>query len=161
MQVGGIWSDAYKVAEGASRCHRTLLFSKHVAVRRSSSWLANITSIFKKDEEDPGDCRPVKLTSSAGGFLEWILLKAISKHLKVIGKSVWIYRCKSCLTNLIAFSGELTDSALFNVFLIMSLMRHNTPSKISWMVANWGEGSYLGWPWQGGELNWQKPPEAE
>lgn len=30
---------------------------------------------------------PVRLTSSAGQFLEQILLKAISKHLKVIGNS--------------------------------------------------------------------------
>lgn len=45
-------------------------------VREGSPWLANITPIFRKNENnDMGDCRPVSVTSHAGNFLEQILLQ--------------------------------------------------------------------------------------
>lgn len=54
------------------------------------------------------------------------------------------------------------ESAPFNVFLIIWIIRHNIPSRISWMTANWvkwlwgvyasGQEFYLGWPSQAREI---------
>ncbi|KFV78543.1 hypothetical protein N308_15395, partial [Struthio camelus australis] len=44
---------------------------------------ANVTPVFKKGkEEDPGNYRPVSLTSIPGKVMEQLILEAISKHLE-------------------------------------------------------------------------------
>ncbi|GAB0184817.1 mitochondrial enolase superfamily member 1 [Grus japonensis] len=69
--------------------------------------------IYKKDlKEEPGNYRPISLTSVPRNVMEQILLGAITSQMKhVIWKSQHRFtRGKSCLTNLIAFYDKVTCS---------------------------------------------------
>ncbi|GAB0182431.1 mitochondrial enolase superfamily member 1 [Grus japonensis] len=69
---------------------------------------ANVTLVFKKSKkEDPGNYRPVSLTSVPGKVIEQLVLGIMSKHAeekKVIGGSQHGFtKRKSCLINLKTF----------------------------------------------------------
>uniref|UniRef100_A0A8C3H5H4 Reverse transcriptase domain-containing protein n=1 Tax=Chrysemys picta bellii TaxID=8478 RepID=A0A8C3H5H4_CHRPI len=90
----------------------------------------NVVPIFKKGKkEDPGNYRPVSLTSVPGKIMEQVLKESILQHLeerKVIRNSQHGFtNGKSCLTNLIAFYEEITGSvdegkAVDVLFLVFS-----------------------------------------
>ncbi|CAM4549153.1 unnamed protein product [Lepidochelys olivacea] len=76
---------------------------------------ANVVPIFRKGKkEDPGNYRPVSLTSVPGKIMEQVPKESILKHLeesKVIrNRQPGFTKGKSCLTNLIAFYDEIIGS---------------------------------------------------
>ncbi|RMC19979.1 hypothetical protein DUI87_00824 [Hirundo rustica rustica] len=75
--------------------------------------LANVTPIHKKGaKEDPGNYRPVSLTSVPGKIMEQFILSAITQNLQDgqgIRPSQHVFRRgRSCLTNLITFYDQVT-----------------------------------------------------
>ncbi|KAK4820802.1 hypothetical protein QYF61_006927 [Mycteria americana] len=80
----------------------------------STDWrLANVTPIYKKGrKEDPGNYRPVSLTSVPGKLMEQIILSAVTRHVEnnqQIKPSQHEFRKgRSCLTNLISLYDKVT-----------------------------------------------------
>ncbi|KAK4821664.1 hypothetical protein QYF61_027132 [Mycteria americana] len=75
--------------------------------------LANVTPIFKKgQEEDPGNYRPVSLTSVPGKLMEQNILSAITWHVEnnqgIKPSQHGFRKHRSCLTNLISFYDKVT-----------------------------------------------------
>ncbi|GAB0202805.1 mitochondrial enolase superfamily member 1 [Grus japonensis] len=73
----------------------------------------SVTPVFRNcKKEDPGNYRPVSLTSIPGKVMEQLILGVINKHVEekeVIGSSQHGFtKGKSCLTNLIALYGGMT-----------------------------------------------------
>ena len=87
------------------------------------SWKnANITALFKKGSKvDPGNYRPISITSVVSKLLEKLIKNAIMKHLTHLNllskKQHGFVQNKSCATNLIESSDFITD-ALANKYSV-------------------------------------------
>ncbi|KAK4824987.1 hypothetical protein QYF61_022513 [Mycteria americana] len=113
---------------GLMRCTRVLkeladVLTKPLSIIYQQSWLtgevpadwrlANVMPVFKKGrKEDPGNYRPVSLTSVLGNLMEQIILSAITRHVEnnqgIKPSQHGFRKGRSCLTNLISFYDKVT-----------------------------------------------------
>ena len=106
----GIYPREIKEAEKELAPHFCEIYCTSLAQKKAvTDWkLQNITPIFKKGSKDnPGNYRPVSLTSVPGKILESIIAEDITKHLEsnnlISDSQHGFRRGRSCLTNLLEF----------------------------------------------------------
>ncbi|KAK4830657.1 hypothetical protein QYF61_012537 [Mycteria americana] len=124
--------------------------------------LANVTPIYKKGQkEDPGNYRPVSLTSVLGKLMEQINLSAITQHVQdnqmIRPSQQGFMKGRSCLTNLIydkvtrlVDEGKAVDvvyldfSKAFDMvshsILLEKLAAHGLDGRALCWVKNWLDG---------------------
>ncbi|XP_066843722.1 NADH dehydrogenase [ubiquinone] 1 alpha subcomplex assembly factor 2 isoform X1 [Anser cygnoides] len=126
-------------------------------------WLANVTPIYKKGRRvDPGNYRPVSLTSVPGKLMEQIILSAITRHLQgnqaIRPSQHGFMKGRSCLMNLISFcdkvtrlmdEGKAVDVVYLDISKAFDTVSHNILLKklaalgLDWCTLCWGK-NWLG-----------------
>ena len=119
-----------------------------------------VTLIFK---EDPGNYRPVSLTSIPGKVMEQLILETISRHIKdkkiITSSQHGFTKGKSCLINLINFYDEMTSlvdegravdivylefnkafDTVFQKILIEKLLKYGLAEQTVRWIENWLNG---------------------
>ncbi|KAK4819007.1 hypothetical protein QYF61_024123 [Mycteria americana] len=141
--------------------------------------LANVTPIYKKGQkEDPGNYRPVSLTSVPGKVMEQIVLSAITQHVQDNQVSrpsqQGFMKGRACLTNLISFYDKVTRlvdegkavdvvyldfSKDFDTFshsiLLEKLAAHGLDGCMLCWVKNWLDGRAQRVVVNGGNSSWR------
>ena len=99
------------------------VFAKPLSIIYQQSWqtgevltdwkLANVVPIYKKGwKDDPGNYRPVSLTSVPGKLMEQLILSTIIQHMRdnqmIRPSQHGFMKGRSCLTNLISFYDRAT-----------------------------------------------------
>jgi len=119
--------------------------------------IANIRPIYKKGrKEDPGNYRPVSLTSMPGKIMERFILSALTGHVKdnqgIRPSQHGFMKGRSCLTNLISFYDQVTrlvdeGKAVDVVYLDFSKAFDNVPHSIllEKLAAHGLDGCILQW----------------
>jgi len=102
--------------------------------------IASVTPIYKKGQkEDPGNYRPVSLTSVPGKIMEQFILSALTGHVKdnqgIRPSQHGFMTGRSCLTNLISFHDQVTHlvhkgKAVGDIYLDFSKAFDTVPHSI-------------------------------
>ncbi|KAK4810025.1 LOW QUALITY PROTEIN: hypothetical protein QYF61_005088 [Mycteria americana] len=137
--------------------------------------LVNVTPIYKKGrKEDPGNYRPVSLTSVPGKLMEQIILSAITRHVEnnqgIKPSQHGFRKGRSCLTNLISFydkwmRGKAVDVVYLDFSKAFDRVSHSL--LLERLAAHGLDGCTLRWikNWLDGRMSpglcWRSPLQAQ
>ena len=135
------------------------VLAKPLSIIYQQSWLtgevptdwksANVTPIYKKGrKDDPGNYRPVSLTSVPRKLMEQLILSTITQHVRdnqmIRPSQHGLMKGRSCLTNLISFyekvthlvdEGEVVDVVYLDVKPLTPF--HTAISWRNWLLIAW------------------------
>ncbi|KAK4824360.1 hypothetical protein QYF61_013695 [Mycteria americana] len=130
--------------------------AKPLSIIYQQSWLtgevpddwrpANVTPIYKGWKEDPGNYRPVSLTSVLGKIVEQIILSALNRHVQakqgIRPSQHGFVKGRSCFTNLISFYDWVTRLVMRErLILLEKLAAH----RLGGRTLRWVENCLDGW----------------
>ena len=111
--------------------------------------LANVTAIHKKgNRQDPGNYRPISLTSVVGKTMERLtkdkLVDYLERNKLIIDSQHGLRHGRSCLTNLLDFFGEVISTydeykAVDVVDVVVSIRQSTTSKTVTEnpIIRNW------------------------